>query len=245
MKISKAQKTKNRNKIITSAVDIMIAKGFQKATMREIAKHAGMGDATIYNYFSTKESILYAYYEERIKDTIKHLKLIDKFNEYTFQEQLQTFFETELDLFLQDREFVQKTFKTVFFALSSNFSRLRPIRNRFMDVINDIFDAAVQAGEIQEQLFQEMTYQLFWEYYIAIVLYWLHDTSDQFSETSVLIDKSLDLTCAVIRSGIGNKMFDMGTLLFKNHILGRLEFFKEKTDMLHKIKREFMGDNNG
>jgi hypothetical protein len=74
-------------------------------------------------------------------------------------------------------------------------------------------------GEIPEQVFREMTIQMFWEYYISVVIYWLKDESDRFEETTVLVDKSIDLACISIKAGIGNKVFDIGIFLFKNHIL--------------------------
>jgi len=244
MKINAEQKKENRKKIIHAAVDLIILKNLKAATMREIAQKAGLGDATIYNYFPTKESIVFGYYEDQFNLVVDHLKGIDNFNEFTFQEQLQAFFEGKLELYLPDREFISKTFKTVFFSMGQNFSKMRPIRDKFLDIINDIFDAAVEAGEIPDQVFREITYQLFWDYYVGVVAYWLGDKSDRFTETSIMIDKSLDLACAVIKSGIGNKIFDMATFLFKNHILGRLDFFKEKADTIQKFKRSFMGTKN-
>jgi len=181
MKISKKQKKKNRQIIIKSAVDLIISKDFKTATMREIAQMAGFGDATIYNYFPTKEAIIFAYYQDQFDEAVKRIKSIEKFNEYSLQEQLQIFFETKLELFLPDREFVAATFKTVFFSLSQNYSRIKPIRDKFIDVIRDIFEAAVEVGEIKEQVFQEITYQLYYDYYIGVVLYWMNDQSDQFT----------------------------------------------------------------
>jgi len=245
MKISKEQKQDNRNKIILAAVDLVTSKGLKDATMREIARTAGLGDATIYNYFPTKEAIIYGYYEDRFDQVTEHLKQIADFNTFTFQEQLQTVFETKLEILLPDREFLEKTFKTTFFALSQHYSRIRPIKEKFIAIIEDIFQAAMEVGEIEDQVFREMTIQLFWEYYIGIVIYWLKDDSDQFQSTTVLIDKSIDLACASIRAGIGNKIFDMGIFLFKNHVLSRMIFVKDQVDCLHGIKKKFMEAKNG
>lgn len=244
MKISKEQKQKNRKKIITAAVDLVTLKGIKSATMREIARKAGLGDATIYNYFSTKEAILYGYYEDKFDQVTDQLKSIKDFNEYTFQEQLQTFFETKLELLLPDREFLEKTFKTTFFALSQHYSRIRPIREKFMVIVEDIFEAAIDVGEIPDQVFRELTIQIFWEYYIGIVIYWLKDDTDQFEGTSILIDKSIDLACTSIRAGIGNKIFDMGIFLFKNHVLSRMNFIKDHVDTIHGMKKKFMEEKN-
>ena len=245
MKISRDQKVETRKKIIRAAVDIIIGKGLKSATMREIAKTAEIGDATIYNYFPTKESIVYGYYRDHLETVIERLKVIEGFNEYTLQEQVQTFFETNLEVFLPEREFVQETFNVVFFSLGQSYSRLKPIRSLFYDIIDDMFQAAIEAEEIPEQVFGEIIYQLFWDYYIGLTIYWLDDQSDHFIDTSLLIDKSLDLAMAFLKSGILNKFFNAASFLFKNHILSRMDFFKEQIETVHRIKREFMGSKNG
>lgn len=241
MKISSQQKKKNRRRIIAVAVDIMIDKGFKDATMRAIAKKAEIGDATIYNYFSTKEAILFAYYEEKLTLCVEKMRKIDKFNEFTLHEQLQTFFETQLELFLPDREFVALSFKKMFFTLNHNLESLDVIQNLFEKIIADIFEAAIEVKEIPEQVFQEVIYHLVWDYYVGIVIFWLNDKSEQFSDTSVMIDKSLDLFCALLKAGAVNKLFDMASYFFKNHFMNRLDRFKKRIDTIKLIKREFMG----
>ncbi len=241
MKISNQQKKKNRKKIIAVAVDVMIDKGFKDATMRAIAKKAEIGDATIYNYFSTKEGILFAYYEEKLNSCVEKMRKIEKFNEFTLHEQLQTFMETQLELFLPDREFIALSFKKIFFTLNQNLDSLDAIQNLFEKIIADIFEAAIEVKEIPEQVFQEIIHHLVWDYYVGIVIFWLNDKSEQFSDTSIMIDKTLDLFCAVLKAGAVNKLFDIASYFFKNHFMNRLDRFKKRIDTIKLIKREFMG----
>ncbi len=244
MKISGNQKIENRKKIIRKTVDIMLENDFKSTTMRAIARAAGIGDATIYNYFPTKESILYAYYEQNMCECIEKLKNIEKFNEYTLQEQLQSLFEILFELFLQDREFVQKTFKQIFFSFSQDYNRLLPVKNLFFSIIGDMFSTAVEVGEIPDQVFQDLIYHFFWDYNIGIMMYWINDESELFSDTTVFNDKSIDLICSVIKSGLVNKTFDIATFLFRNHVLNRMQNVKEHLKTMEFVKREFMGGSN-
>lgn len=240
MKISQKQKQENRKKLLKTFVDLVIAKDLKTATMRDVARTSGMGDATIYNYFPTKDAMVYAYYQDRFDQAIHELRQIPDFHTYTFQEQLQTAFETKLSIFLPDREFLDKTFKSAFLTLSQDYARVKPAKEKFISIIREIFDAAVEAGEIEDQVFLDLMVQFFWEYYIGIVLYWLKDESDQFQATSLLIDKSIDLASASIRAGLANKVFDMGIFLFKNHLLSRMDMVREGSDIFQGIKRKFM-----
>jgi AcrR family transcriptional regulator len=240
MKISQKKRLENRQKIIRAGVDLMIEKGYKSATMRDIARHSEISDATIYNYFPTKESILFAYYEDHFISCTEKLKTIKDFNTYSFQEQVQTYFETSLELFLSDREFVELSYKIVFFSLSQNNRLFEPIRKQFIQALSDMFEAAIAVDELPSLVFSELVVQLFWDYYIAVLAYWLMDKSHQFGDTSVLIDKSLDLCVALLKSGIVNKIFDLTIMLFKTHILSRLPNLKNQVDMAHAVKRKFM-----
>ena len=242
MKVNEKQRIATRKKIINAAVDVIIEKGIKAASMREIAKLAGIGDATIYNYFSTKEALVYGYYEDRIETAIDQMKKIEGFADYTLQEQLQSLVEGILERFLADREFVQSTFNQVFFGFSQSYARMKPIRRQFFDVVKTMFEQAEDRGEIPDIVFGDILHQLFWDYFVTITAYWNKDDSDQFAKTSVLIDMSLDLTCTVIKSGLFNKAFDMASFLFKNHILSRMDIFAEQIATVSRMKKQFMGD---
>ncbi|MBI5584220.1 MAG: TetR family transcriptional regulator [Deltaproteobacteria bacterium] len=242
MKISNEKKLETRLKLIKVAVEIVSEKGLKGTTMKAIAKAAHIGEATIYNYFPTKEAILFAYYEHQLQTGAERLKSIPGFNKFTLQEQLQAFLETNLELFLPDREFIQETFKMVFFSLFQQVKQMQAIRDLFSKIINDLFEAAVEVGEIPKQAFQEILLQFVWDYYIGIIIYWSKDSSDQFNNTSILIDKSLHLACSLLKAGIVNKLFDITQFLFKQHILSRFDFFCRQVDTLHQIKREFMSE---
>jgi len=238
MKISNKKKKENREAIIQAAVDLVIEKGFKSATMRAIARQAGLGDATIYNYFPTKESILYAYYEDRFGQAADSLGRIPGLKEFSFQEKLQAFFETCLETFLADREFLQETFSLVFYPVTA-IKELQRIKARFLECMDHIFDAAVETEEILEPPFRDLTYHFFWDYFVGVVFYWLKDSSEHFSDTTELIDKTMDLACAVLKAGVVNKVFDIASFLFRNHIVSRLQSFRSGLDAFSQMKRTF------
>jgi AcrR family transcriptional regulator len=243
MKISQEQKRENRLMLIRAMTDLVIEnKG--PVSMREVARRAGVADATIYNYFPTKEAIFFAYYEDHIADVIDQLMAMETFHTFSLQEQLQTLFDTSLRLYLPDREFVAATFKKVWLAGSGDFTRLKKVRSGLLAAVNDILGAAEEAGEISGQVFQELTGQFFADAYIAVVLYWVADGSDRFQNTDVLMDQGLDLACALLKAGVANKLFDLAVFLFKQHVLTRMSRFSpiEKFDI--KPKRRFMGGQN-
>src|SRR5262245_61042913 len=47
-----------RNQILDAATQVFAQKGFHRATIRDVAKTAGVADGTIYTYFANKSALL-------------------------------------------------------------------------------------------------------------------------------------------------------------------------------------------
>jgi len=78
-----------RDHILDAATRVFAARGFQRATIREIARLADVADGTIYNYFANKSALL--------------LGILDRLNETEQRrEHLGAALETQLDRFLRD-----------------------------------------------------------------------------------------------------------------------------------------------
>ncbi len=70
-KKSKPAKSRDKRiKILNAAAGIFSNVGFQKARIQDIAKAAGVGDATIYQYFKNKEDILFSMSTENTNNMI-------------------------------------------------------------------------------------------------------------------------------------------------------------------------------
>ncbi len=66
---SSAQTRKDR--IMDVALRVFAEKGFQNSTITEISKEAGVSEATIYEYFGTKEDLLFAIPEKVSNDAFE------------------------------------------------------------------------------------------------------------------------------------------------------------------------------
>ena len=241
MKVSQSAKEKTKAKILDSAVELIIEKGFKNASMREMAKLAGVSNPTIYNYFPTKEKILYAYVEQKHKESAQILQEIEDFNSYTLREQLQTLIETELELYLEDREFILQISDMVFKSGGLKLESLYGNNKIFIDMVQDMLEIAIDAKEIPKPPMEEHLPKLFWDFYIMVVAYWVKDDSESFENTTQFIDHSSGVIEALLQSTIMNKAHDLGMFLFKTHLLSSLERFSVKKSKFSKIKRDLKG----
>ena len=72
MNMTDNSKNKTRkDRIMDAALRIFAEKGFQNSTITEISKAAGVSEATIYEYFGTKEDLLFAIPEKITNDTFE------------------------------------------------------------------------------------------------------------------------------------------------------------------------------
>ena len=67
----KSKPKTRKDRIMDAALRIFAEKGFQNSTITEISKAAGVSEATIYEYFGTKEDLLFAIPEKISNDTFE------------------------------------------------------------------------------------------------------------------------------------------------------------------------------
>jgi hypothetical protein len=89
----------------------------------------------------------------------------------------------------------------------------------------------------------EQCYNFFWHYNTGLVLYWLADSSNQFRNTTVLLDKSLDLTVSFLKADIVNKFLDVATFLLKTHFVS-WDILKDPVEIINKVQSQFMEEKH-
>ena len=242
MKVSEEDKQQTRIKLLEAAVDVITEKGFKAASMREIARRAEVGDATIYNYFPSKEKLLYGYGELVQERVLAELKSIENFHEYTLHEQLHQLVETELQVWLPAREYLQQVFDLTFSSPVAGYEHTAETRRLFTKMVVDMLEAAIEAGEIPDQPYMELLPRLFWDYMSGILGYWLRDDSEGFANTTQVVDRSMEIIVQVLQGGLVGKTLDLCSFLFRTHLLNHLDLLKSMGDEpgMAKAKRRFM-----
>jgi AcrR family transcriptional regulator len=92
-----------KNQILDAAAVVFAEKGFHPTTIRDIARHAGIADGTIYNYFNSKTALLIGIFE-RMRDSIVQENLPLPTGEIDLQSFIRIFLQYAL-VSLQDDNF--------------------------------------------------------------------------------------------------------------------------------------------
>ena len=236
MRVTQERKVEIRKKLLEAAVELFDEKGFSRATMREISDRAGLSAGTIYKYFPNKDKIFHAYFDDKVDELIEVLKEIEDFDSYSLKEKLQSLIETQLELFTPDRDFVQMAFRALLDSPLKSFTEMRPTREKVIDLVRRYLSTAVEAGEISPQPFERFLTHVFWDYRNLILIYWLRDDTPSFTNTSRLIDISLDIYTEVIKSGLVTKTADILTFLFQSHVYGNIDKLYDLIGTLSRIR---------
>jgi AcrR family transcriptional regulator len=237
MKISKSQQEQTRREIIRAAVDLMTEQGYDASTMKQIARKAGIGDATIYKYFPSKEKLMLGYYELCIEIVLEQTLETPGFAEFALQERLQRLVDALLELLLADREFVAITRSVVGKSPLLMMRDNLPGQQALKEQVVAFIDAAEQSGEIAACDFKNMLGGLFADYLFAVIAYWLKDESEEFSDTTQLVDLTLAVLVLALKSGVVNKLSELAGFLVRNQLSRLMQNGSGILDLLKLAKR--------
>jgi len=159
-----------KTRILNSAYELFVQKGYRGSSMRDIAENAGIKAGSVYNHFKTKEDIFEAVFIEK-HPLFRILALLDEVNGETAEELL-TNAVNRLDTELQSEpgllnlffvEFVEMNGKHIPQAIEKNF----PFDSNFMkqifqmkDEIRDIRDPVLVRAVIGT-IFANIIFNLF------------------------------------------------------------------------------------
>src|SRR5512145_1680732 len=74
--LTEEEQSRRRKEIFHASVHLFLSKGFNETSMREIAKAAGIGKSTLYDYFPSKDDILLSFVEDELQTLTEKMKEI-------------------------------------------------------------------------------------------------------------------------------------------------------------------------
>jgi len=241
MKTTKSKQDQTRRLIVRTAVDLITEHGYEGTTMKQIARTAGIGDATIYKYFPTKEKLLLEYFEIAIVDAIGQTGETSGIDQFSLHERLQLLVDSILEGMLADREFV---------AIARTIAGRAPLLMMRDDLLGQqalkkhviaCLEQAEESGEIAPCDFKNMIGGLFTDYLFAVLIYWLRDESDEFADTTQLVDLTLAVLVLALKSGIANKLSELAAFMVRSQMARLMQNSSGLLDLLKTAKRGLGG----
>ncbi len=134
-----------RHNIIDASVSLFLEKGFQETSMQEIARAAGMGKSTLYDYFPNKDEVLLAYVEDVFMGLEQRVQKINV-QEIPSVEKLRKVMHLHLEYLLEKKElYIRLTFEIQRLGLESQ-RRIQAKRHAYQDLLCGLIASAVEEG---------------------------------------------------------------------------------------------------
>ena len=186
-----------RKQILSAALELFRKQGFEAATMREIARSAGVATGAAYYYFDSKDAIVLAFYDQAQRDMAPLLEqaLVESKD---LEESIRRIIRIKLDYFEPSRAFLG--------ALSAHTDPQHPLspfseQSRAIREADIAFFARAIEGSRSRVPDDLKPYLpgLLWLYQMGLILFWIYDRTDDQSKTRALLDKSLRVVVRLVK----------------------------------------------
>ncbi|HCU48587.1 MAG TPA: TetR family transcriptional regulator [Micromonosporaceae bacterium] len=186
-----------RNRIVESALRLFRENGYDRTTMRAIAKEAGVSVGNAYYYFNSKEHLVQGFYD-RIAELHREDSVRVLGSERDFAPRLRGVMVSWLDIAGPYHEFGRQFFVNAAdpnSPLSPFSSESAPARDLHIAIHREVVEGST--AKIDPELRGDLP-ELLWLYHMGVVLFWVHDRSANCARTRMLVERTVPLIDRVV-----------------------------------------------
>jgi AcrR family transcriptional regulator len=182
-KIARKNGPETRQKILRSALEMFRERGFDGATIREVAKRAGVALGAAYYYFPSKEAIVQEYYDAVGNEHALGVRAAFEGGQLELEDRLRVVYHQKLEILRNDRRILGALFRR---GTQEN-------REKSME----LFRLALEGEKLPEDLQAALPLML-WALQMAMLLYFLYDESPEQRRTHKLIDSCVGIVVRLL-----------------------------------------------
>jgi AcrR family transcriptional regulator len=186
-----------RSRILEAALTVFRKRGFENATMRDIAHEAKVATGAAYYYFDSKDELVLAFYErsqaEMTPEIDRRLAAAK-----TLEQRLQRLIGYRLEYFAPNRKLLG-----TLSAHADPAHPLSPFSNETAAIRNqdvEFFRRIVEDSRVKlPKNIAPYLPHLLWLYQMGLILFWVYDPSERQARTKVLFEKTLKIMIVTLR----------------------------------------------
>jgi AcrR family transcriptional regulator len=136
---------------MSSAEKVFAQKGYQEATISDVAREAGLSDTTIYDYFSTKEELLFSI---PVATTRKFKELIE-FNLKSVRDagsRIRAFIYFTLSFYISHPHYASMYLLNLKHNRKFSETEAHTIIREIYDILVDVIRKGIESGEIKKEI---------------------------------------------------------------------------------------------
>jgi AcrR family transcriptional regulator len=195
MSTSKSEET--RHKILEAALSLFRREGFDAATMRDVAREAGVATGAAYYYYESKDAIVMDFYRRSSAEMQPQIE--EAVRQSGLERRLRELIAVKLSHFAPNRSILR--------TLLRNGADPRHPLSPFSEETKEIRDTDIAwFGRILEDCGMKIPKDLesrlpvvLWFFQMGVILFWVIDESPGQKRTARLLDLAVKSSCALIR----------------------------------------------
>jgi AcrR family transcriptional regulator len=183
-----------RARIVRAALELFQSDGFDRTTTKAIARKARIAEGTVFNYFRTKEDIALHFFGEELDHAIATVRGTPRLARAPLEEKLFALVQAQFDYLAPYERFIGAA---LLHALRPD-SKLGPFSTaahalhlRYVAFVQELIEESQPKRAFTP--LGAWAARAFWLFYLGMLLYWLHDTSEHKQDSLAFLDRSLTL----------------------------------------------------
>jgi len=185
-----------RERILEVALGLFRKRGFEPTTMRDIARASKLSLGAAYYYFPSKEALVHAFYD-RVQDEHAALIRATCASSADLVVRVRAALVGKLDVLREDRALLGALFRYVGerdHPLSVFSAATRGQREQAVAT----FSLALEGSRLPKAL-HEAAARALWLAHLGLIIYFIHDGSDEQARTKRLAGRMSEVFCAALR----------------------------------------------
>ncbi|HVF50036.1 MAG TPA: TetR family transcriptional regulator [Pyrinomonadaceae bacterium] len=191
-----------RARIVRAALDLFQTKGFDATTTKAIARKARIAEGTVFNYFKTKDDIALHFFEQEVDQAMATVRENPRLRNAPLEEKLFALVHSQLEYLARHERFIGAALIHALKPASplGPFShRSQELRHRYLGFVEELIEESSPKHERGPLSF--FAPEVFWIYYLGVLLYWLNDSSEGKQNTLAFLDRSLNVGVSMFKRG--------------------------------------------
>jgi AcrR family transcriptional regulator len=195
------QKQRIREGIVKAALALFQTKGFEATTTKAIARKAGIAEGTVFNYFKSKDDIALYFFEQEVDHAMKSVRDNPRLRKAPLPEKLFALVNSQREYLAPYERFIGTALIHALkpqSALGPFSHRAMELRHRYLRFVEELIEESIPR---KQNPLGFLAPEVFWIYYLGVLLYWLYDTSPGKQHTLAFLDRSLNIGVLMLQQG--------------------------------------------
>jgi AcrR family transcriptional regulator len=177
-------KQQTRSAILEAAMRLFTEKGYERTSITDLAREAGIGKGTIYSYFRTKSEIFLAFCEEQL-EAVRTAIVQTELSSMSLLDRLIAVYAADFRFIHRNPEFGRLLMRETFFPTDLNLEQSRRLDDRYIALLVPLLKKAQARGELRCDVELTLVLGHFYGIYNITVSAWF--TRRLLSEEDVLM----------------------------------------------------------